>query len=97
MEDTNLDKMIDDRIKMALPRYLQQQGFTHRKLTDTPNDALQMVNRRFVTNNGSVAGRPVSSVATVGQSYAATDTGIPMIYFADGWHNGVGSVVALNN
>lgn len=94
---TPLDKMIDDRIKALMPQYLQQQAFTQRKLTDTPTDALQVVPRKFVTNNGTVANRPVSSVATVGQPYLATDTGIPMTYTSAGWVNGVGSIVALNN
>lgn len=89
--------MIDERIKAILPQYLQQQAFTQRKLTDTPNDSLEVVNRRYVTLNGIVANRPKSSVATVGQSYLATDTGIPMIYTSAGWVNGVGSIVALNN
>lgn len=92
-----LDKMIDDRIKAILPQYLQQQAFTQRKLTDTPTDSLQVVPRKFVTNNGTVANRPVSSVAVIGQPYYATDTGIPMTYSAEGWRNGVSSIVALNN
>lgn len=94
---TPLDKMIDDRIKAVLPQYLQQQAFTQRKLTDTPTDSLQVVPRKFVTNNGAVADRPKSSVATIGQPYYATDTFIPMTYSAQGWRNGVGSIVALNN
>ena len=89
-----LDKMIDDRVRAILPQYLQQQAFTQRKLTDTPNDALEVVNRRFVTLNGTVATRPTSSVAVIGQSYFATDTNIPMTYSSTGWRNGVGSRVA---
>lgn len=91
---TALDKLIDDRIKKVLPTYLQQQAYTDRKLTDTPNDSLQVVNKRFVTLNGTLANRPNSSVASVGQTYFATDTGIPMTFSATGWRNGVGSVVA---
>lgn len=89
-----LDKMIDDRVKAILPIYLQQQAFTQRKLTDTPTDSLQVVNRKFVTLNGTVATRPTSSVAVIGQTYFATDTNIPMTYSATGWRNGVGSIVA---
>ncbi len=77
--------------------YMKSQAFTDRKLTDTPTDNLQVVNRRYVTNNGLVANRPVSSVATIGQPYFATDTFIPMTYSAAGWRNGSGSIVALNN
>lgn len=77
--------------------YLKGTGYTDRKLTDTPTDALQVVPRKYVTNNGLVASRPVSSVAVVGQPYLATDTSIPMTYTTAGWVNGIGSIVAQNN
>lgn len=86
--------MIDDRVKAVLPVYLKQQAFTDRKLTDTPTDSLEVVNRRYVNLNGSVAGRPNSSVATIGQFYLSTDTNIPMWFTPAGWRNGVGSIVA---
>ena len=92
-----LDKLIDDRIKAVLPLYLSGSAFTQRKVTDTPTDSLEVVPRKFVTNNGPVANRPVSSVAVIGQPYYATDTFIPMTYSTQGWRNGVGSIVALNN
>ena len=86
-------KQVEDIIK----EYLQSQTFTDRKTTDTPTDALSSVNRRYVNLNGVVADRPKSSVASVGQSFYATDTNIPMTYSAGGWRNGSGSIVALNN
>jgi hypothetical protein len=89
-----LDKLIDDRIKAVLPIYLSGNAFTQRKVTDTPNDSLEVVNRKFVTLNGAVADRPTSSVAVIGQTYFATDTNIPMTYSSTGWRNGVGSIVA---
>lgn len=95
--DTELDKKIDERIKKLVPEILKGSAFTQRKLTDMPNDALEVVPRKYVTLNGTVANRPKSSVATVGQPYLATDTGIPMTYTVEGWRNGAGSIVALNN
>lgn len=74
--------------------YLQSSAFTDRKLTDTPTDKNQVVPRGYVTANGTVANRPMSSVATVGQPYFATDTNIPMTFSTGGWRNGVGSIVA---
>ena len=97
MDKTELQKQIDERIKKLVPEMLKGSAFTDRKLTDTPTDKNSVVPRGYLTNNGAVANRPKSSVATVGQPYSATDTGIHMTYFADGWHNGVGSLVALNN
>lgn len=91
--DEELDRKIDKRVKYLLKGEL----FTQRKITDTPTEALSLVNKRYVTLNGVVADRPKSSVASVGQSYYATDTNIPMTYSAGGWRNGVGSIVALNN
>lgn len=93
--DNELEKKIDERIKKLVPEMLMGSAFTQRKLTDTPTDNLAVVNRKYVTNNGTLANRPSSSVATIGQPYYATDTGIPMTYSATGWRNGVGSIVAI--
>lgn len=84
--------MIDARLATALPDYMKSTGFTDRWITDTPTDALQVVNRKYITSNGTVAARPTSPV--VGQPYLATDTNIPMTYTASGWVNGVASIVA---
>jgi hypothetical protein len=93
----DMKQYIKDTIKKEIPTYMKNAAFTDRKLTDTPTDSLSVVNRKYVTNNGLVANRPKSSVATVGQTYLATDTNIPMTYSSAGWRNGVGSIVALNN
>lgn len=93
LED-NFDKRVTDLIRKVVPEISKGSGFTDRKLTDTPTDSLAVVNRKYVTLNGSVAGRPNSSVATIGQFYLATDTGIPMWFHPSGWRNGVGSIVA---
>ena len=94
MEENKIDKK---QVQSIIKDYMQKDGFSDRKLTDTPTDALSVVNRKYVNLNGAVADRPKSSVASVGQSYYATDTNIPMTYSAGGWRNGVGSIVALNN
>ena len=91
------NKIDKKQIWDAIREYNQSQAFTDRKLTDNPTDALSVVNRKYVNLNGLVADRPKSSVASVGQSYYATDTNIPMTYSAGGWRNGVGSIVSLNN
>lgn len=81
-------------VREVVTSYNKGEAFTDRKLTDTPTDALSVVNRKYVTMNGTVANRPTSAAAVVGQPYFATDTGIPMTYSGSGWVNGVGSVVA---
>lgn len=96
-QDDKMNKLIDERALQVVQQYLKSGAFTDRKLTDTPTDALSVVNRKYLTANGLVADRPKSSVATIGQPYLATDTGIPMTYSVGGWRNGVGSVVAQNN
>lgn len=95
--DTELEKKIKELARKEIDKFMGGQAFTAHKITDTPTDALSVVNRKYVTNNGTVANRPKSSVATIGQPYLATDTGIPMTYTAAGWVNGVGSIIALNN
>jgi len=94
MDKTDIQKIIDERIKVIVPQILQGSGFTDRKLTDTPTDANSVVPRKYVTMNGSVASRPISSVATIGQFYLSTDTNIPSWYTSGGWRNGVGSIIA---
>ena len=82
--------MIDEAVRKAI-------AFQTRKIGDTPTDDIQLVPRKYVTMNGSVAGRPIASIATVGQRYFASDTNIPMYFTAQQtWVNGVGSVVALS-
>ena len=90
-------KEIKEMTTTTIREYNQVAGFTDRKITDTPTDALSVVNRRFVTLNGAIASRPVSSVATVGQQYFATDSSVLMIYATTGWVDPAGSIIALNN
>jgi len=97
MEDTTLQNKIDERIRKIVPEILKGSAFTARKITDTPTDKNSVVPRGYLTNNGTVANRPKSSVATVGQPYYASDIGIPMVYSSEGWRSGSGSIVALNN
>jgi len=92
-KDEKLKQMIKEEAINAFKEYSKGGSFTDRKLTDTPTDSLQVVNRKYVTNNGTVASRPTSPVA--GQPYFATDTNIPMTFDGTNWRNGVGSVVAL--
>lgn len=92
-----MDNQQKIEIQNIVKEYLKTSAFTGRKLTDTPTDDLQVVPRKYVNLNGTVANRPKSSVASVGQSYFATDTAIPMTYSVGGWRNGSGSIVALNN
>lgn len=81
----------EQKITEIIKRYLQTGGFTDRKLTDTPTDDYQVVNRKYVNSHGLLAARPT---AVTGQRYFATDTGIPMVYDGSSWRNGVGSIVA---
>lgn len=101
MPENNLSleqqKQVEKMFTLLIKQYNSGGGFVGRKPIDSPTDSFSPVNRRFATLNGVVANRPVSSVAVVGQSYYATDTFIPMTYSIQGWRNGVGSVVAVNN
>lgn len=91
------EEEIKQLVIKTIKEYDLSSAFTHKQVADTPTDALSVVNRKWLTLNGAVASRPVSSIAVIGQPYLATDTSIPMTYTAAGWVNGVGSVVALNN
>jgi hypothetical protein len=91
MEEDKLQKIIDERVKKILPGYMKSSAFTDRKLTDTPTDALCVVNRKYVTLNGTSANRPTSSV--VGQFYFDTSLGNGKAIY---W-NGTGFVDAAGN
>lgn len=94
MEKEEVKKIVLETIK----EYSKSGAFIDRKTTDTPTDAFSPVNRRFVTLNGAMANRPVSSVAVVGQHYFSNSTpSILMIYATKGWVDTVGSIVAQNN
>ena len=66
--------MREDEIKKIIQKEIQIQFkgglFTARKLTDTPTDNLQVVNRKYVTRNSTTALRPTTSV--LGEHYFDT-------------------------
>lgn len=71
-----IDKRIEEKFKKDIVKYLQSSGFMARKLTDTPTDGFQVVNRQYVTLNGVSGDRPTSSI--VGQFYFDTTLGQPI-------------------
>ena len=94
--ENKMERELEAKVIKIVEKYQKGAAFTQEKLTDTPSEALSVVNRRYVNLNGTVASRPVGSVATIGQRYFATDTNIPMTYNGTNWRDGVGSVVAIN-
>jgi len=89
----NPDIQKKEEVIKIIKEYLGSSAFTARKLTDTPTDNLQVVNRRYVTLNGTSANRPVASV--IGQQYLdmtlASGRGKPV------WWNGIGFVDATGS
>lgn len=83
------DHILKQKVIKIIQEYQKSSAFTQEKLTDTPSDALQVVNRRYVTLNGVSANRPTSSV--LGQYYFDTTLGIPV------WWDGVSFVDAQGN
>lgn len=77
---------IKNEVIKIIQDYLKSKAFTDVQITDTPTEAFQIVNRKFVTLNGSTANRPRGSV--LGQSYFDTSLGKPV------WWNGTGFVDA---
>lgn len=76
-------------------QYMQSGAFTDRKLTDTPTDSLSMVNRKFVTQNGTSLQRPTSSI--IGLQYfdmtLAGGHGKPIYWNGTGWVDATGTFV----
>jgi len=67
-----------------------------KKIGDTPTDNLQLVPRKYVNLNGTLANRPASILAQIGQQYYATDINVPIFYDGSKWRNGIGSILASN-
>ena len=90
----NDKRIVEGMIQEASEKIL---NFGTRKLGDTPTDGYQLTPQKYVNMNGSVAGRPIGSIASIGQFYMATDVNVPMWFNSNKqWINGVGSVVAIN-
>lgn len=92
--DREQKKEIENIVQEAIKSNNISSSFRERRTIDTPTDSYSIVNRRYITLNGTVANRPRSSVATIGQPFFATDTNIPMTHDGNDWRNGVGSIVA---
>lgn len=82
-----------DDIIAVIREYNQSTGFTDRKVSDTPTDALQVVPRKYVTLNGPSSTRPTSSV--VGQRYFDTSlgNGKPIYWNGTGFVDSTGTYV----
>ncbi len=75
--------LVKDDIVKIIREYNKTSGFTDRKLTDSPTDALAVVNRRYVTLNGATGSRPPSPVT--GQFYFDTSLGKPIWWSGANW------------
>ena len=85
------EKITKENIIEWVKEYMKSNAFTDRKLTDNPTDALQVVNRKYVTLNGGTANRPTSSV--IGQFYYDTDIHKPIWYDGVSFKDASGNVV----
>ena len=90
--------MLDDNdIKRIREMIAKSMDFSTKKRGDTPTDGYHLTPQKYVDMYGSVAGRPIGSIANIGQSYFNTTTNTPITFTPQGtWVNGVGSVVLLN-
>ncbi len=84
-DKTELKKTILEVVK----GYNKSSSFTDRKVTDTPTDDLQVVNRKFVTNNGETL--PASPVT--GQMFFSSVLSQPVWYNANDWVDATASVI----
>ena len=84
MEKPEVQKLIQDEVTASF----------NKRVGDTPNDALQLVSRKYVNLNGVLASRPTSSVAGIGQQYFATYLGKPVFFNGTKWVDSTSSVIA---
>ena len=87
MKEEEIKKLIREEVKNQLKGGL----FSARKLTDTPTDSLQVVNRKYVTRNSTTALRPITSV--IGESYFDTTEGKPVWWNGTNYQDAAGNVI----
>ena len=87
MKEEEIKKLIQEEVKNQLKGGL----FSARKLTDTPTDSLQVINRKYVTRNSTTALRPITSV--IGESYFDTTEGKPVWWNGTNYQDAAGGVV----
>lgn len=87
----DIKKIIEEEVKKLVPQILKSNAFTDRKLTDLPTDALQVVNRKYVTLNGTSAQRPTGSI--LGQFYFDTTINRPIWWDGTKFINAAGTTV----
>jgi hypothetical protein len=90
MDDLTLQNKIQDE---ATKVFKKMTAFTVRTLADTPTDDLAVVNRKYVTMNGTTGNRPKSSV--IGQQYFDTSlgNGKPVYWNGTGFVDATGTYV----
>lgn len=87
-------KEIAEMIKNAVQK---SDRFSQRKVGDTPTDDNQLTPRGYINMFGSVAGRPASTLAKVGQQYFDTTGGRPIFFNSNNkWVDSTGSIIASN-
>uniref|UniRef100_A0A6M3J8U0 Putative structural protein n=1 Tax=viral metagenome TaxID=1070528 RepID=A0A6M3J8U0_9ZZZZ len=85
MEENNIKQIVKDEIR----KYMKSGAFTDRKLTDTPTDALSVVNRKYVTSNGTSF--PASPVT--GQYFFSSVLSKPSWYNGKNWVDPTASII----
>ena len=86
-------EQFEDRVariaKETVRMYMKSDAFTDRKLGDTPTDGLSLVNREYVTQNGtSFPNNPV-----VGQMFFSSVLSKPTWYNGTNWTDPQASIV----
>lgn len=72
-------------------QYMKGDAFSHRKVADMPTDSLSVVNRKFVTQNGTTTNRPTSSI--IGLQFYDTTLQKPVYWSGTTWKDSQGSIV----
>jgi len=81
---------LSEEIKKAIREYNKTGAFTDRKLTDTPTDDLSVVNRKFVTMNGTT----LPSSPVTGQMFFSSVISQPTWYNGTDWVDATASIIA---
>lgn len=86
-------KKIDQQkeVDKTVQAYFGGGAFSNRKITDTPTDDLQVVNRKYITRSTTTALRPTTSI--LGECYFDTTVNKPVWWNGTNYQDAAGNVI----
>ena len=100
MSHQRANNMLEPKDKQEIQRMidLASRRDFQKRVGDTPNDALQLIPKKYLELSATTADRPASIIGTLSRSFFNTTVGYPWWFNPNSsvWVSATGSVVASN-